>query len=156
LPVTLEEKHMRIVLPALALITSLASPAYAGPREDALAVVDQWTKAFSMSDVDGVVKLYAPDALFIGTSSKTVVTRPEGIRSYFENALLSGPPRLATLQEREVVVLSDTTVVVTGLDLITGVRDGQPLILRGRVTFVLGKRGQDWQIVHFHRSAVPN
>jgi hypothetical protein len=83
-------------------------------------------------------------------------TRPEGIRSYFENALLSNRPRTATLKEREVAVLSDTTVVVTGLDLVTGVRDGQTLSLPGRVTFVVSKRGPDWQIVHFHRSAVPN
>jgi uncharacterized protein (TIGR02246 family) len=147
---------MRIALPALALLTSLASTAYAGPKEDALAVLDQWTKAFSASDVDGIVKLYAPDALFIGTGSKTVVTKPEGIRNYFENALLGDRPRTAALKEREVVVLSDTIVVVTGLDLVTGVRNGQPLSLPGRVTFVVSKRGQDWQIVHFHRSAVPN
>jgi uncharacterized protein (TIGR02246 family) len=147
---------MRIALPALALLTSLASAAYAGPREEALAILDQWTKAFSASDVDGIVKLHAPDALFIGTGSKTVVTKPEGIRSYFENALLRDRPRTAALKEREVAVLSDTIVVVTGLDIVTGVRDGQPLSSPGRVTFVVGKRGPDWQIVHFHRSAVPN
>lgn len=26
----------------------------------------------------------------------------------------------------------------------------------GRVTFVIAKRGADWQIVQFHRSAMPN
>jgi hypothetical protein len=26
----------------------------------------------------------------------------------------------------------------------------------GRVTFVVAKRASDWQIVHFHRSAMPN
>jgi uncharacterized protein (TIGR02246 family) len=147
---------MRIALPALALLTSLATTAHAGPKEDALAVLDQWTKAFSASDVDGIVKLYAPDALFIGTGSKTVVAKPDGIRRYFENALLRDRPRTATLKEREVAVLSDTVAVVTGLDLVTGVHDGQPLSLPGRVTFVVSKRGPDWQIVHFHRSAVPN
>jgi uncharacterized protein (TIGR02246 family) len=153
---TARSQTMRIALPALALLTSLTSTAYAGPKEDALAVLDQWTKAFSASDVDAIVKLYAPDALFIGTGSKTVVTRPEGIRRYFENALLTDRPRTATLQEHEVAVLSGTTVVVTGLDLVTGVRDGQPLSLPGRVTFIVSKRGPDWRIVHFHRSAVPN
>jgi hypothetical protein len=62
-----------------------SSAANAGPKEDALAVVDKWTKAFAASDVDGIVKRYAPDALFVGTSSKAVVVKPEGIRSYFEN-----------------------------------------------------------------------
>jgi uncharacterized protein (TIGR02246 family) len=116
---------MRIAFSTFALLASLASPAYAGPKEDALAVLDQWTKAFSASDVDGIVKLYAPDALFIGTGSKTVVTRPEGIRSYFENALLRDRPRTATLKEHQIAVLSDTTVVVTGLDLVPACATGR-------------------------------
>jgi ketosteroid isomerase-like protein len=41
--------------------------AVAGPREDALQVVEKWNKAFTESDVDGIVKLYALDALFFGT-----------------------------------------------------------------------------------------
>jgi hypothetical protein len=108
------------------------------------------------SDVDGIVKLYAPDAMFVGTSSKAVVVKPEGIRSYFENALLINRPRGATLNDYAAMVLSDTAVVITGLDTVTGVRDGQPFSANGRVTFVVAKRGSDWQIVHFHRSATPN
>jgi uncharacterized protein (TIGR02246 family) len=114
------------------------------------------TKAFSASDVEGIVKLYAPDALFIGTASKTIVVKPEGIRSYFENALLNDRPRGAALKEYETAILSDTAVMITGLDMVTGVRNGQPFSASGRTTFVVAKRGQDWQIVHFHRSAMPN
>jgi len=102
------------------------------------------------------VKLYAPDALFIGTASKTIVVKPEGIRSYFENALLNDRPRGAALKEYETAILSDTAVMITGLDMVTGVRNGQPFSASGRTTFVVAKRGQDWQIVHFHRSAMPN
>ena len=50
---------------------------------------------------------------------------------------------------------SDDAVLVTGLDTVTGVRDGTPTSAVGRVTFVVAKRGADWQIVHFHRSAMP-
>jgi len=39
---------------------------------------------------------------------------------------------------------------------VSGVRDGQPFCANGRVTFVVAKRGADWLIVHFHRSAMPN
>src|SRR6266446_3933002 len=79
---------MRELLVAVALITSLCSTAIAGPKEEALQVLEKWTKAFTDSDVDSIVKLYAPDALFLGTGSKTVVTKPEGIRTYFEQAFL--------------------------------------------------------------------
>jgi ketosteroid isomerase-like protein len=119
---------MRALLAGVALLGLLSSAANAGPKEDALAVLEKWTKAFAASDVDGIVKLYATDALFVGTGSKA----------------------------HEAIVLSDAAVVITGLDTVTGVRDGQPFSANGRVTFVVAKRGSDWQIVHFHRSAMPN
>jgi uncharacterized protein (TIGR02246 family) len=146
---------MRELLVAIALIASLCSTALAGPKEDALEVVEKWTKAFTDSDVDGIVKLYAPDALFLGTGSKTVVTKPEEIRKYFDQALLTNKPRGAKVGDNSVMVLSDTVVVVTGLDTVTGVRDGTPFSADGRATFVVAKRGSAWQIVHFHRSAMP-
>ena len=146
---------MRKLLIAVALFASLCSTATAGPKEDALQVLEKWTKAFSDSDVDSIVKLYAPDTTFLGTGSKTVVVKPEEIRKYFEQALLNNRPRGATLGSYSAMVLSDTAVVVTGLDTVTGVRDGTPYGANGRVTFVVAKRGSEWQIVHFHRSAMP-
>jgi len=144
------------LLVALALITAFGSPAIAGPKEEALQVVEQWTAAFTNSDVDGIVKLYAPDALFLGTGSKTVVTKPAEIRQYFEQVFRSLKSPGAKVGDQAGVVVSDTVVVVTGLDTVTGVRDGTPISANGRVTFVIAKRGSDWQIVHFHRSALPN
>ena len=147
---------MRNFLIAVALLTSLCSNVIAGPKEDALEVLGKWTKAFTDSDVDGIVALYAPDAHFLGTGSKTVVVKPDDIRKYFEGALLSNRPRGATLVSHSAIILSDTAVVVTGMDNVTGVRDGKATSSNGRVTFVVAKRGANWQIVHFHRSAMPN
>jgi uncharacterized protein (TIGR02246 family) len=147
---------MRAILCAVAVVASLSSGAVAGPKEDALLVLEKWTKAFSDSDVDGIVKLYATDALFVGTGSKTVVTRSEDIRKYFENALLNNRPRTANLTSYEAMVLSDTAVLVTGLDVVTGVTNEKTVSRPGRASFVVAKRGSDWQIVHFHRSAMPN
>lgn len=146
---------MRTSLSAVCLFASLSSAAMAGPKEDALAVVDEWVKAFAASDVDAIVKLNAPDALFMGTGSKTVVTDPADIRKYFEGALLTRKPRAAPISASEVMVLSDSTVVVAGLNTSTGVQDGKTFSNPGRVTFVIAKRGPEWKIVHFHRSAMP-
>lgn len=146
---------MRKLLIAVALFASFGATAIAGPKEDALQVLEKWTKAFSDSDVDGIVKLYASDTTFLGTGSQTVVVKSEEIRKYFEQALLSNRPRGATLGSYSAMVLSETAVVVTGLDTVTGVRDGTPYSASGRVTFVVAKRGSEWQIVHFHRSAMP-
>jgi uncharacterized protein (TIGR02246 family) len=146
---------MRTLLLAAAFFASLCSTATAGPKDDALQVLEKWAKAFSDSDVDGIVKLYASDTTFLGTGSKTVVVKSEEIRKYFEQALLNNRPRGAKLGSFSAMELSDTAVVVTGLDTVTGVRDGTPFSANGRVTFVVAKRGSEWQIVHFHRSAMP-
>ena len=145
---------MRFLVGVFILMASISTAA-ADSKADALQVIDNWAKAFTASDVDAIVKLYAPDALFVGTGSKAVVTKPEGIRTYFEAALLTNRPRGATLNSFESMVLSDNAVLVTGLDTVTGVKDGSPTSASGRITFVVAKRGAEWQIVHFHRSAMP-
>ena len=73
--------RLRSVLLSVVLCASLSSAATAGPKEDALVVLDQWAKAFAASDVDAIVKLYASDALFMGTGSKSVVTQTADIRA---------------------------------------------------------------------------
>jgi len=146
---------MRWMIAAIFLFAGTAVPALAGPKEDALQVLEKWTKAFTDSDVDGIVALYAPDALFIGTASKAVVDQPGPVRAYFERALLSNRPRTARLDSESILVISDSVVAVSGLDTITAVRDGKPVTAHGRVTFVVAKRGGDWKIVQFHRSPMP-
>ncbi|TAJ28459.1 MAG: SgcJ/EcaC family oxidoreductase [Reyranella sp.] len=123
--------------------------------KDALAVVETWAHAFAASDVDTIVATYADDALFMGTSSKSLVKDRAGIRKYFEAALLSNRPRGAGLTDVESMALADGAVLVTGLDAVTGVRDGAKYTNPGRVTFVVARRGDGWKIAHFHRSAMP-
>lgn len=146
---------MRLLLSAIAFCTSLSTTVLADPKGEALAVLDQWTNAFAASDVDAIVKLYAPDALFMGTGSRTVVTNSASIRQYFQDAILTRRPRAAPISSSNVMVLSDTAVLIAGLNTSTGVLDGQTFSNPGRVTFVIAKRGSDWKIVHFHRSAMP-
>ena len=146
---------MRALASFVALLMFELGSAMAEPKDEATQVVEAWARAFDASDVDGIVALHASDALFVGTGSKTVVKSPEGIRRYFEEALLQNRPRGAKLDDSSTMVLSETAVLVTGLDTVTGVRDGQPYSASGRATFVVAKRGPDWKIVHFHRSAMP-
>jgi uncharacterized protein (TIGR02246 family) len=136
-------------------LAASVSSAYAGPKEDAYQVVEKWGKAFTASDVDAIVRLYAPDALMIGTLGKAVLTKPEEIRRYFDIALNTNKPRSASLNSSEALVVDDSTVIITGFDAVTGVKDGQSVIGLGRVTFVVAKRGPDWLIVHLHRSPLP-
>lgn len=127
----------------------------AEPEAKALDVVSRWTGAFPNADIDGIASLFAGDATFLGTTSRDLVANPEGIRDYFERALLQNRPRGARLREHSVVALSNEVVLVTGLDEVTGVKEGQTYSSPGRVTFVLALREGGWRIVHLHRSAVP-
>jgi len=94
---------------------NLSSPAIARPKEDALQVLDKWVQAFNASDIEGIVSLYSPDALFIGTGSKEVGTDPEYFRTYFQS-LRRDMPRGAKLEGYFALELSSTVVLISGLD----------------------------------------
>jgi uncharacterized protein (TIGR02246 family) len=148
-------KLMRSATLGTLLVVLSVGSAYAGPQDEALAVVNKWVQAFDASDVDAIVKLYAPDALFMGTGSRSVVTDPAGVRRYFEQALLTQRPRSARVLESTAMVLSDSAVVINGLDVTSAVRDGKTIESPGRFTFVIARRDSEWRIVHFHRSGMP-
>jgi uncharacterized protein (TIGR02246 family) len=133
----------------------LASSAIAGPKEDAVQVVERWSKAFTEADVDTIVSLYAPDAAFIGTGSKTILTQPEDIRKYFQGALLGTRRFVATIVANSVTPASETAYVITAMDKLVVTVDGKSQDVFGRVTFVVAKRDSGWKIVSFHRSTMP-
>jgi uncharacterized protein (TIGR02246 family) len=139
---------------ACLLLVSACRGAASNPADEAMQVIQKWAAAFGESNVDAIVNLYAPDALFFGTGSKTLVSTSEQIRSYF-SGLQKDRPRGAQLLEHSVRVVSDDVVIVTGMDQVSGTKDGSVYHAQGRVSFVLEKRGSAWQIVHFHRSTVP-
>jgi hypothetical protein len=46
-------------------------------------VIEQFKTAFDSADVPGVVKLFAPDAVFLGTVSPKLATKTAEIDTYF-------------------------------------------------------------------------
>lgn len=136
-------------------IPAASSPIASSPASDAEQVIARWAAAFRDSDVDTIVGLYAPEASFFGTGSQALVTTPDQIRRYFETGLNRDRPRGAELLEHSVQVIADDVVIVTGKDRVSGTKNGGVYQAEGRVTFVLRKQASRWQIVHFHRSALP-
>ena len=51
----------------IGLILMSPAVAVAGPAEEASAVVDRFSAAYSSNDPEAVVKLYTPDAILLGT-----------------------------------------------------------------------------------------
>jgi uncharacterized protein (TIGR02246 family) len=111
--------------------------------------------AFEAKDLEGITKLYAPDAQIWGTGSKALVTSPDGVRRYFEQAFSTiGSPKV-TVSEQKYHVLSDAVVTIATMDAVAGTRDGKEFTSPGRTTWVIAKRDGGWYIIHFHRSSVP-
>ena len=66
------------------------------------------------------------------------------------------PGSRVNIGERHTQVLSDATVVITGLYEFTAVRDGKSVANPARFTMVLVKLGADWKIANHHSSQRPN
>ena len=128
--------------------------AVAGPKEDAFQVIEQFKTAFDASDVEGIVKLFAPDASFLGTVSPKLITKTEDVDAYFQG-IKTNVPRKITIGEYSTLVLSDTAVVFAGFDVFGMTKDGQASEAPARFTFVITKGAQGWWISHFHSSLRP-
>lgn len=139
---------LKLALPFLMLLFSSA-PGIAGTEEDASAAVDKWSATFSANDRNGIVELYASDALLFGTNAKVPAKGREEIYQYF--AALDQGNRRNTIIDRTVFVLNENSVVVAGYYNFD--RAGEENQLRpARFTMLLVKRQGQWLIQHHHSS----
>jgi uncharacterized protein (TIGR02246 family) len=145
----------RSCLLACSLLMIEPVTAVAGPKEDAFQVVEQFKSAFDASDVQRIVKLFAPDASFLGTVSPKLITKTEDVDAYFQG-IKTNVPRKITIGEYSTLVLSDTAVVFAGFDVFGMTKEGQAMETPARFTFVITKGDQGWRISHFHSSLRPN
>ncbi len=148
---------MRGRLAVLVLMLSWSAALHAGPKEDALAAYDSFFTRFTTGNYEQIIALFAPDALFYGTSSPELVTSIEGVRAYFTRALTGTAIVKATPQGATALVLSDTAVAISGKWQLERTADGNTVANPpARVTVVMQKRGDRWMIAQFHNSRMPN
>jgi uncharacterized protein (TIGR02246 family) len=124
--------------------------AAAGPAEEANAVVDRFSAAYTSNDSEMVVKLYTPDAILLGTVSPVISIGTEAIRKYF--SMVKGSGNRNVLQERHTIMLGDNAVVVTGFYEFIRMQDGKPVPGPSRFTMLITKSGGEWRIAHHHSS----
>jgi len=145
---------MRSLLLAITLMMTVPVTVIAGPKEDAYQVVEKFKRAFDASDVQGIVNLFAPDAVFFGTVSPRLATKTDEIKAYFQ-AIKTDTPRTVEIGEYSTLVLSDSVVVFAGMDQFSSTKDGKRIDLPARFTLVITKGKHGWRISHFHSSARP-
>ena len=144
--------------PILILMLTLSFPCASfgqtDPAAQAAAVFERFLTAMTNTDIATVTGLFAGDALFFGTGSKTLVTDPAGVLAYFEPVGRNEPgANIARARDYQVKVVSDDLVLVSGMWEVVrrGSESGTPL----RVSMALARRNGEWQIIQFHNSAVP-
>jgi uncharacterized protein (TIGR02246 family) len=120
----------------------------------AAAVFERFLVAMSNADIATVTSLFADDALFWGTGSRSLVTDPAGVLAYFEPVGRNAPgANIARARDYVTRVLSDNLVMISGLWEVvpSGQSEGTPL----RVSMLLEQRDGQWRIIQFHNSGVP-
>jgi uncharacterized protein (TIGR02246 family) len=145
---------MRKLALAMLSLAVLHQAAIAGPKEEAFGVVEQFKRAFDASDVEGIVKLFAPDAIFLGTVSPKIVTTTSEIDQYFQS-LRQFMPRSVAIEEHSAVVISENAVLFAGFDTFSQTREGKTVEAPARFTLLIMKGDQGWRIRHFHSSLRP-
>jgi len=136
----------KVVLLGAALFPLFAA---AGPKEEALAVADLWSMAYSANDVDTLVNVYHPDAVLLGTVSPVMSEGREAIRTYFGR--LKGSGNTNTLSTMRFFELSDDSALVTGFYTFASTDPAAPK-RPSRFTMLVTRRGGEWHIAHHHSS----
>jgi hypothetical protein len=67
----------------IALMLMFPALAVAGPAEDANAVIDRWSAAYSSNDPETIAKNYCADAILLGTVSPVISEGDSSNRNVF-------------------------------------------------------------------------
>jgi uncharacterized protein (TIGR02246 family) len=149
---------MRTLLLALVALLATAPPVCAqstsAGTDPVVAATRSWVEAFNTRDPKRIVALYAPDAVFWGTTARTIATTPEAVWAYFKDAG-QRPDTRVVIDEQHPRVFG-SIAIVSGAYTFSDVRDGVASNVRkARFTFVFRRDGDRWLIVDHHSSRVP-
>jgi uncharacterized protein (TIGR02246 family) len=136
----------------LAVLATVA-PARADDVADVDATTAQWISAFNRKSTVDIVALYAPDAVFFGTSSPVLRDKPALVLEYFKSLPSQGDATISLGEHR--VQLFGSTAVSTGYYTRSTMENGKVVKSQARFSFVYAKRDGRWVIVNHHSSALP-
>ena len=131
-----------------------ANDAAEADRAAVLATTQAWIAAFNTRDAERIAALYAPDAVFWGTVSKTIRTTPEAVVEYFRDSAKRRPKLRMELVESHVRVLGDIAINSGGYRSTDPTADGD-VVTPLRFTFVYRREAGRWAIIDHHSSRMP-
>ena len=115
-----------------------------------------WVTAVNRCDMDAIMQLFAADAIFYGTSTKTLITSSEGVRQYFEEAFAQLQPLSMSIDNKKMLSVSGDVMLLACSDKWSVTLDGQQQVMFGRLVLTAAIKQGQWKIVSFHRSVMPD
>jgi uncharacterized protein (TIGR02246 family) len=134
----------------VSLMIMAPTTGWCGPAEEANAVVDRWSAAYSGNDPETIASNYCPDAILLGTVSPVISVGTQAIIKYFTPSNGSGNKN--TIDERHTIPIDDKAALVTGLYTFTRIVNGNPTPGPSRFTMLVIQCGDKWCIKHHHSS----
>ncbi|MBB6093299.1 uncharacterized protein (TIGR02246 family) [Povalibacter uvarum] len=136
-----------------ACATSPSDESTATSQQEIAEATQAWQTAFNSRDPARITAMYAPDAVFWGTTMKSIATHPDAVAEYFK-AAGSRPNTRVVFEEQHIRVYGDVAIN-SGTYTFKDVRDGQATANLSRYTLVFRKRQGTWLIVDHHSSRMP-
>lgn len=120
-------------------------------------IAQAWAKALNDCQVDALVALYHAESLFWPTTSRTLATKPDDVRRYYDAACrTSRAINLKVDIGSERVSVAGDVVLSAGHSTATFTdRQGQTQRVAGRFSFAARRIDGKWLIVEHHSSAMP-
>lgn len=120
--------------------------------EAARTTLRQWTEAVAVGRVEGILALYAPDAILVPTLSNEIVSDEAGRRRYFEFFLSNGKAECTINSEKIRIDHKRCTVAIAGIYSFLFQRSTGPETVPARFLFTFERTGGDWRISGHHSS----
>jgi uncharacterized protein (TIGR02246 family) len=143
---------------ALAAAPPAAVLAQSDPTVEIVALMDKWA-AFYMTSLspDGIVSLYADDAVFWGTASQVPFIGAATFGPYFQTQFTNFSKRRVTFHDPVIRVYGGgqfaTNIGTYEFDVEPA--SGQRLQVRHRYSFAYVRQQGNWRIAQQHSSAMP-
>ena len=142
----------------LALACVLSSfAAQAQTPEDCANMANRWSSVFTTapSHMD-MARLFLPNALVFGTTSKELGTTAADVVAYFTPVYARAQRTKNVIKAQSAVQVTDSVWVIAGLyDFINLTADGTPAARAARFHFVVVREGTQCKIAAFNSSWVP-
>jgi uncharacterized protein (TIGR02246 family) len=151
----------QIISRALAIVCllfmTIGSPAWAAGEEAAIAATtDRWLTTVTSGQPDAaaaVMKLYATDAILLGTTSAQIRDTPAEIKDYFD--FFTQLPHLAVADVRSHIRVYGDTAINSGYYRFSYDKAGQTKVVPARFSFIYRRVDGEWLIEDHHSSAIP-